>query len=219
MQALLAPNKRYCARVPNLWKAASWWSSIFDVAGPPSIPPSTDQRVVHGQSINDEYRFLESNGEQLQQHLQREQRYCRDSFHAIRALQEQLRNEMLDQCPDRVESPPEALGTYQYFTRATPTRPLPCYLRRQSSGPEEVLLDMNNLDTEGSLGQMKISRSQRFLAYTLEKEPGSETYMAYVDDLHAGTTVDIIPDVHGIEFAGDDKSILYTASDTSAVVP
>ncbi len=95
---------------------------------------------------------------------------------------------------------------------------------------------------------MKISRSQRFLAYTLETEPGSETYIAYVDDLHAGTeqilcklasifantpavgfedkggtlcfptgtTVDIIPDVHGIEFAGDDKSILYTASHSSA---
>lgn len=34
---------------------------------------------------------------------------------------------------------------------------------------------------------MKISRSQRFLAYMLETEPGSETYIAYVDDLHAGT--------------------------------
>ncbi|CAL8468479.1 g8019 [Coccomyxa elongata] len=123
---------------------------------------------------------------------------------------------MLDQCPDRVESPPEAHGVYKYFTRSTPTRPLPCYLRRQSSGPEEVLLDLNNLDKEGSLGQMKISRSQRFLAYTLETEPGSETYIAYVDDLHAGTTVDIIPDVHGIEFAGDDKSILYTASHSTA---
>lgn len=52
------------------------------------------------------------------------------------------------------ESTPETLGTYQYFTRATPTRPLPCYLRRQSSGPEDVLLDMNNLVTEGSLGQV-----------------------------------------------------------------
>lgn len=144
MQTFLAANKRYCARLPNLGKTASWWSSVFYVAGPPSIPSSTEQRVVHGTSINDEYRwdhdaeqlhvplhifycsankshsltstqtdqicnhfrFLESNGERLQQHLQREQRYCRDNFHAIRALQVQLRNEMLDHCPDRVVSIP-----------------------------------------------------------------------------------------------------------------
>ena len=36
------------------------------------------------------------------------------------------------------------------------------------------------------LFQMKISKSQQLLAYTLETEQGSETYTVYVHDLHAG---------------------------------
>lgn len=52
------------------------------------------------------------------------------------------------------DSLPETLGIYQYLTRATPARPLPCYLRRQSSGFEEILLDMNDISSEGSLGQV-----------------------------------------------------------------
>lgn len=53
------------------------------------------------------------------------------------------------------ETLPETLGVYQYLTRATPAQPQPCYVRRQSPDREETLLDMNAVDSEGSLMQVK----------------------------------------------------------------
>lgn len=49
-------------------------------------------------------RYLEAGGKPLQQHLEREQKYCHDNLHAVRALQGQLHKEILDQYPDQVVS-------------------------------------------------------------------------------------------------------------------
>lgn len=62
---------------------------------------------------------------------------------------------------------------------------MPRYLRKDSHGHEQVVLDMNEVHRDGgfwAVGQVKLSADQQHVAYTVDTD-GSEAFEARVQSI------------------------------------
>jgi len=159
-----------------------------------SYPPTEKAAITDnyfGTLISDPYRWLEN-----------------DTAVKVRqwiAAQNQLTNTYLDQIPFRSairkrledtwnyarETPPVKAGEYYFFTRNNGIQPQNVwYLRKGTDGPEEILLDPNQLSADGTaaVSMLGFSKNKRYLAYAVATS-GSDWNTIYIMDMHARQTL------------------------------
>ncbi|KAK9829496.1 hypothetical protein WJX72_006207 [[Myrmecia] bisecta] len=175
------------------------------------------QRHVYGVEWTDEYSWVEAGGPEVERLLQQENQQYQTYMQRLQPLQRQLQAEMMRRLPDHVETRPERIGAYEYFTRQTEQQPMVCFMRRDvtasGSPAEEVVLDVNKLVEQhgyANVGQVKISQDHRRLAFTLDVDAGRENYSAVIQDIATGQVLDKIPSARSVEWAADNSTLVYT---------
>ncbi|KAL4425735.1 hypothetical protein ABPG75_009751 [Micractinium tetrahymenae] len=207
--------------IRRFWRSAS----AADTLSPPEIPAKPATRRYAGREWPDEYSWLEAGGPEVQQVLHAERQ------HACRWLQRcahranELHAAMLHEVPEEQVSVPERVGGHEYYVEQLPGAPHPRYMRRpvlgglaaDSAGAAEVVLDVNELAAVHGeyvqVGQMKLSRCGRHLAFTLEAGNGEEAFHAFTRDLTTGTLrhLGALGGVVSMEWAADDgRTLLAT---------
>ena len=180
------------------------------------VPHTTS---IHGYTLTDDYFWLRDKARpEVTAYLEAENAYTETVMGPTRALQDTLYKEMLGRIKQTDLSVPSRIGEYFYYSRTEEGKQYPYMCRRHGSmeGPEEVLLDLNQL-AEGrkflGLGAYVVSDDANWLAYSLDTT-GYRQYVLHVRDLRTGRdSVERIERVGSVVWATDNKTLVYTTED------
>jgi oligopeptidase B len=181
--------------------------------------------VRHGETIADPYFWLrEKTNPQVVEYLKAEDAYTEAMTQDLKPFQEALYKEMLARIQQTDLSVPVRRGKFHYYSRTEEGKQYPIYCRKAAasdgsfdkSAPEIVLLDQNEM-AKGlpflSLASLTVSDDGNLLAYGTDTT-GFRQYDLHVKDLVSGG---ILPDtaqrVTSLEWAADNKTLLYTTED------
>ena len=187
-------------------------------------PPQAPQRFSEFNLFNDTrtdpwfwLRFIED--AETVSYLEAENAYTDAVMAPTEPLQDGLYQEMRGRIREDDSTVPEKDGDYFYYIRFEEGEQYPVYCRKTGSvdGPEEVLLNANELAREHDylrVGVFETSPDHKLLAYSLDTE-GSEQYTVYVMDLatrqHLGQA---IPNTYySLEWANDSAAFFYSVLD------
>jgi oligopeptidase B len=115
-------------------------------------------------------------------------------------------------------SVPTRRGDYLYYNRTEEGKQYPIHCRRFGTmeGPEEILLDLNELakgKAFAGLGAFDVSDDQKLLAYTIDFT-GFRQFALQVKDLATGETLpDTADRVTSVVWAADNKTLFLTVED------
>ncbi len=186
-------------------------------------PPLAEQRPhiisMHGHEIPDEYAWLQRRDDPaVVPYLEAENAYAAAVMADTEELQRRLYTELRGRIKEQDLSVPERIGPYFYYYRTETGQQYPIVCRRAApDGPEEVLLDVNQL-AEGKsfcrLGPFKISPDHSMVAYGLDTT-GAIVYDLFVKDLRSG---ELLPDTvanmaWSLEWGEDGRTLYYTLFD------
>lgn len=180
--------------------------------------------VWHGEKVDDRFHWLrEKSSPEVIQYLEAENAYTEALTKDIQPFADVLYKEMLGHIKQTDLSVPVRRGSYWYYARTEEGKQYPIHCRKKASangsgneGPEEVLLDLNEL-AKGlkfmSLGAFEVSDDANLLAYTTDST-GFRQYRLYLKDLRTGV---ILPDsaerVTSVEWCADNRTLFYTTED------
>jgi oligopeptidase B len=153
------------------------------------------------------------------QYLRAENEYTEAFLAPLAPLQESIYEEIRGRIKEDDNSVPEKEGDFYYYVRYEEGGQYPIYCRRVGSpdGPEEVLLDVNQL-AEGhdytQVGSFENSPDHRLVAYGVDFD-GSEQFTIRVLDLETRQTLpDEIPNTYySLEWANDNHTFYYSVLD------
>ena len=202
--------------------AAIAGSSLLAQSGSSNPPlaakvPHTTQ--IHGYTLSDDYSWLRQKANpDVTKYLEAENTYTEEVMRPTKGLQETLYKEMLGRIKQTDLSVPSRIGEHFYYSRTQEGRQYPYMCRRQGSmtGPEEVLLDLNQL-AEGhkflGLGAYTVSDDANWLAYSLDTT-GYRQFVLHVKDLRNGKdSTERIERVGPVVWATDNKTLVYSTED------
>jgi prolyl oligopeptidase len=209
-------------------------ASTPDAAPPADAPPSPSRwpatrreavtDVLHGQRVEDPYRWLEDASQPDVQAWMREQdRLARAGLAGLPG-RDALASRFRELYYIEWYSPPLHEGKRWFFVRKHADREKTIvYYRDQADGPDQVLFDPNTMSEDGSitLRGWSPSRSGRYVAYKLSRNNADHATM-YVRDLDTGKD---LPEVfEGARYASaswlpGDKGFYYTALPTDPGIP
>ncbi|KAI3438624.1 hypothetical protein D9Q98_001046 [Chlorella vulgaris] len=196
--------------------------------GEPKLPARPCTRLCEGSEWQDEYSWTEAHvaGPGVSKALLEERRYAEGWLQRSAQLAKSLHDETLESLPSSQVSIPERVGDHEYFVRQLPGSPHPCYMRRLAAGtagnhspiasPAEVVLDVNELAaTHGDymqVGQLKLSRCGRHVAFTLDTGEGQESFAAFTRSVQTGVTrrLSALGTVVSLEWAASGHTLLCT---------
>lgn len=192
---------------------------------PPPSPPRAERRpavsVLHGQRRVDDYAWLRDREDPaVLAYLREENLYAEAVTAPLAALRERLYGEMLGRIQQSDETVPVRRGRYETFWRTREGQQYPAFLRRPvGGGPEEILLDENELAAGGdylAIGDAEISPDARFLAYTVDRS-GGERFTLRLRDLERRVDLEeTIPDVYySLVWSSDSTTLFYTRTDAA----
>ena len=189
---------------------------------PPAAKRLEHTEVRHGANITDHYYWLrEKSNPEVVQYLEAENAYTESATKQLKPFEDALYKEMLGRIKQTDLSVPAKRGAYYYYSRTEEGKQYPLQCRKKGSldAPEEVILDLNEL-AKGlkffSLGAMKISPDENLLAYTSDTT-GFRQYRLAVKSLKTGKTLaDSAERVTSVEWAADNKTLLFTTEDAVA---
>ena len=174
--------------------------------------------TVHGDTRIDNYFWLRDRKDpDTVAYLEGENAYTKEKLQHTEALQAALYAEMLGRIQQTDLSVPVKRDEYFYYTRTEEGKQYAIHCRKKGAGPEEVLLDCNQL-AEGHkyfrLGAFIASPNHRLLAYSVDFE-GDEKYTVRVKNLDTGDLLaDEIPNTSSsLEWAADNATFFYTILD------
>ncbi|MEI8165661.1 MAG: S9 family peptidase [Chloroflexales bacterium] len=186
-------------------------------------PPTPEARPhtihIHDLSIPDEYAWLQQRDDPaLIPYLEAENAYAAAVMADTGALQQQLYAELRGRIKEQDLSVPVRDGPFLYYTRTETGQQYPLVCRRSHpDGPEELLLDVNQLAEGHSfcrLGPVEVSPDHTLLAYGLDTT-GAIVYDLFVKDLGTG---ELLPDratqmAWSLEWGEDGRTLYYTRFD------
>ncbi len=191
-----------------------------------ATPPVAARRLhvdtLWGDVRPDDYFWLRNKPDPaVRAYLEAENAYADTALLApLAGLRDTLYTEMLARIRQTDLSVPyRDRGSY-YYTRTVEGQQYPIYCRRRGSleGPEEVLLDLNQLAVGRAfvgLGGYTVSDDGNLLAYTLDTT-GFRQYDLFVKDLRTGR---LLPDaaarVTSVTWANDDRTLFYSVEDAT----
>ncbi|HXW07886.1 MAG TPA: S9 family peptidase [Vicinamibacterales bacterium] len=192
---------------------------VAQQAGPPVAAKKPHTTRVHGLELTDDYYWLREKGNpEVSRYLEAENAYTESVMAHTKELQKTLYDEMLGRIKQTDLSVPSRIGEYVYYSRTEEGKQYAYMCRRRGSmeGPEEVLLDLNQL-AEGhtflGLGAYVVSDDGTRLAYATDTT-GYRQYVLQVKDLRTGETLrERIERVGSVVWAADNQTLFYTTED------
>jgi prolyl oligopeptidase len=180
--------------------------------------------TIHGQRVEDPYRWLEDReSEEVKSWVEKQNEYTRsilDSLPAREKIKERLEKFM---SIGQIGTPQVYKGRY-FFTRREGKQNQPVlYVREGLNGKEKILVDPNALSREGlvSLDWWFPSTDGKLLAYGLSTE-GSEQSILYLMNVQTGER---LPDqisrtrYTSLAWTKDNSGFYYTRYPASGTVP
>eukprot|EP00980_Cylindrotheca_fusiformis_P013714 scaffold3526_cov115-Cylindrotheca_fusiformis.AAC.4 len=195
--------------------------------------------------IPDPYGWMRNDkrdNQEVLDHLKAENEYTQKSIQHLEPLQSKLYTEFLSSIQETDYTTPRPRGNFWYYTRTFEGKSYKQYCRAPKTSDsfqidwdgskespimdgEEVYLDVNVLGKDKpycSLGGLKPSQSQKFLAYTVDFK-GDEIYQLYVRNLETGEDVALknLKDDALLETSGnlvwgkDDSTLFYMTMDSN----
>ncbi len=190
---------------------------MSDAPSPPRRPVS---RTLHGETVVDAYRWMQDReSAEVIAHLRAENRYCDERLAHLSELRETLFQEIRSRIQESDLSVPAPKGPWFYLTRTEEGRQYPVSCRRRGSadGPEEILLDANELAGDSAyfgVGLFEVSPDHALAAWSTDYS-GAELYRLRFRDLE--TKRDLEDAIEGSYYGGawsaDSKSFFYTRPD------
>ncbi len=187
-------------------------------------PPTTERRPVettlYGETRTDEYAWLrDSDDPAVIAHLERENAYTDAVLASLKPLRETLYAEMRARIPEREVFPPEPDGRYEYFEKQEANLEYPIHLRRPlGGGPEEVVLDLNELSTGHdyyNVPHHAVSPDGRLVAF-LEDTNGDDVAALRLRAIDGSSTREIHPEevsAYSLAWSRDGTALYYTRPD------
>jgi oligopeptidase B len=186
---------------------------------PPLAAKKPRVRTVHGDTLRDDYAWLEDKtSPEVLAHLRAENAYTEAVMKPTAALQETLYREFLGRIKQTDVQVPVRRGEYYYYSRTEEGKQYPIYCRKQGSldAPEAVILDLNELAKSHSyvgVGAMEVSNDGNLLAYGIDFT-GFRDYTLHVLDLRTGQHLpDTVDKIKSVAWAADHKTLFYTVDD------
>ena len=188
---------------------------------PPVAPRRPHPTVIHGERLDDDYFWLRQRDDPaVRAYLEAENSYAETMLAPVKALEQQLYDEMLGRIKQTDLSVPYLDGGYWYYTRTEEGKQYPIYCRKQGSleAPEVVLLDLNAL-AEGhsfmALGVLEISDDGRFMAYSTDTT-GYREYTLVVQEIATGAVVlGPIEKAGATAWAADNRTLFHAVEDSA----
>ena len=230
-------------RKSNVSRGAAVGSAGGIGVQPPLARREPVEHVVHGDRRVDHYAWMrEKQDPQVKEYLEAENVYADVVMRTTEGLQEKLYKEMLSRIQQTDLSVPYRLRGYSYYTRTEEGKQYPIYCRKKANaeerpataekgplaalgmtglgesreGPEEVLLDLNELAVGHAfmgLGIFEVSDDNQHLAYATDTT-GFRQYVLKVKDLGAGAAVPSrVERVTSAAWAADNRTLFYVTED------
>lgn len=187
-------------------------------ASPPIAKIIPKQLICHCDVRVDNYYWLrERENPEVLAYLEAENRYTAQVMDPSIELQQKLYDEMLGRIQEDDSSVPFPLGSFLYYNRTEKGKAYPIHCRRLAGGPEQVILDENDLASGHeffSIGNFEVSPNEQLLAYSMDTE-GDEVYVTRIKDLASGQ---LLPDsiantYYSLVWANDNQHFLYVTLD------
>ena len=182
-------------------------------------PPIAKKRpvtfTIHGDTRTDDYAWLRDKTDpETLRYLSEENAYTDEVMAPLEQLQQTLYEEMLGRIKETDTNVPFRKGAYFYYSRTEAGRQYPIWARRRTlDGPEEVILDVNELAAGKEfmdVGAMEVSDDGDLLLFSTD-DSGYRQYSMQVKDLRSG---EILPDraekTESLLWAADNRTIFYT---------
>lgn len=174
----------------------------------------------HGDQRVDPYFWLKDvQHPETKPYLEAENLHTEAYFATYKSFEEKLFEEMKARIVKDDSTPPAKSDDYYYYNRTEGDKEQAIYCRRQGSsmGPEEIILDCNELakgHKSFSLGIYDVSPNHDVLAYAADTD-GAEIYTLHFKDLKTGTLYpEVIPNLYyGSAWAKDSKTFYYVTQD------
>ena len=185
----------------------------------PIAPKKPKTITKFGDRRTDPYFWLrEKSNPEVIQYLNAENRYTEEVLRPLGSFRDTLYKEMLSRIKETDESVPYRRHGYWYYQREVEGLQYPIYARRKGSmeGPEEVLLDVNEL-AKGqpftALGLVEVSPDASKLLYSVDFT-GFRQYTLHVKDLATGLLLrDTAARVTSAAWAENSKTLFYVEED------
>jgi oligopeptidase B len=206
---------RFLAFAMLLPLAAPLAAQAAEALSPPVAQKKPRVMTKFGDRRVDDYHWLrEKDDPRVTAHLEAENRYTEAATRPLEAFRDKLYKEILGRIKETDESVPYRKHGYWYYQREVEGLQYPIYCRRKGTmeGPEEVLLDMNELargHKYTSVGLMDVSPDGTRLAYTVDFT-GFRQYRLQVKDLATGLpTGDSAERVTSVAWAADSRTLFH----------
>jgi oligopeptidase B len=185
---------------------------------PPVAKKAGHKEARQGTTVTDDYFWLrEKANPEVLNYLNAENAYTEEMTKGLKPFEDALYKEMLGRIKQTDLSVPVRRGDYFYYSRTEEGKQYQIQCRRKGAdGPEEVLLDLNEL-AKGhpfvGLGSFVLSDDQNLLAYTLDYA-GFRQYDLHVKDLRNGAVLpDTFQRITSVAWTADNKSLFVTTED------
>ena len=192
---------------------------------PPS-PPAAPRRPVtltaHGDGRVDEWYWLrERESPDVIAHLEAENAHTAAVLRHTEPLQQRIYREIVGRILETDLSVPARKGDWWYLSRTVEDLQYPIWCRRKGDpeGPEEVILDQNEVAAGHdycAVTNHRVSPSAARVAYAVDTN-GSERYtLRFLDlDTHEHPPDEVPGTYYGLAWAADDATVFYTKVDDS----
>ncbi len=186
----------------------------------PAAPRHPVTTVRHGESFTDDFAWLrDRNDPATVAYLEAENRYAEAVLAPTEPLQQRLYDEMVGRIKETDLSVPVKRDDYWYYTRTEQGLQYGIHCRRahrMADGPEEVLLDLNDLARDKpfmALGDFAVNDDATLLAYSTD-DTGFRQYTLVIKDLTTGKLLDFAQErVTSVAWTTDGRQLFYTVED------
>ena len=184
----------------------------------PLAPKIPHIRNIHEDTVVDNWFWLRDRQHpETIPYLEAENRYMEEMTKASKPLEDQLYSEMLGRIQEDDTSCPWLAGNFEYYSRTERGKQYQIFCRREPGGPEEVMLDCNEV-AQGhdyfSLAFEYVSPDGAILAFAINTD-GSEVYTLRFKNLLTGQ---ILPgEIAGVYYSAawdaNGRAFFYTTLD------
>lgn len=189
---------------------------------PPVAPVQEHIRVVHGDTVPDNYYWMIDyfrkgpDSSKVIQYLTEENTYLDSMMSDTRSLRDELYAEMKGRIKEKDESVPVFKNGYYYYTRTEEGKQYFKYCRKKETleAPEEILLDVDEMAGEHSYFSVTgftVSPDNKLLAFGVDTVSRRQ-YAIHIKNLETGALYkDQIPGTSGrYVWANDNQTLFYT---------
>ncbi len=186
---------------------------------PPVATRREHEIAWHGDVRDDPYFWLrDRESADVVAYLEAENAYATAVLAPTEALQQTIYDEIVERLVETDLDVPTRRGAHWYYTRTEEGNQYRIYCRRGPAidGPEEVLLDLNELGAEHAfvgLGAFEVSDDGQRLAYSIDLT-GFRQYELRFKDLSTGAAIGFTaPRVTSVAWAADGATVFFTQED------